>query len=156
MKHLKRYKESFNQSDYYNEISQPEIDKLPTLLSIEEIRELKDKIKDLIGSDYKDLGTKFTYYHTHLQNLQEKRESFIILYEEKKYPDSNWIQILKYYNKEWTCLNIHPLEDEWFFIELRNVSYFADKIGRPKYFKCDQWEGFLKFLQDNFIIPTTT
>ena len=83
MKHLKRYNESFNQSDYYNEISQPEIDKLPTLLSIEEIRELKDKIKDLIGSDYKDLGTKFTYYHTHLQNLQEKRESFIILYEEK-------------------------------------------------------------------------
>ena len=67
--------------------------------------------------------------------------------------DTNQYRLTIYYpNKIYLCMSLDKMEDEWFYVEERNsYAYMDAKLNinpHTQYYKCDQFEGLLKLIED--------
>jgi hypothetical protein len=123
MKHLKKFNES--NKDYYSSITFVEMQELHT-----HNRELfnDDEVKSIVSKQ-----DKFFYELFYLIKGNRQVGVETIEFRDKQYGPSD----IKFY--------ISKYEDEWYGIEYYKAVALKYQIS---YYKCDQFEGLLKFLDD--------
>ena len=131
MKHIKLF-ESFNNDDYYKEISKQELVEIPIV-----------DISDQNISKIRDLGL----------NIVKLKSPHILTSDGVRRVDIGYFII----NDDIAeVVTIIECEDEYFLVQMDSNILFP---GLNNYltetridYKCDQWEGLVKFLKDKGIL----
>ena len=139
---IKLFKESFKKEDYYIELH-PQIEPgaswwhwLDTFDYSSFTSSLLKEIKSILGSKYKEVP---------------KLQAELIRENQYVYQYTGLIfRVARYSNYTYITCDIIMLSDEWFLVRYRNYTYKMDfnHLDEEKYFKCDQLDGLIKFLQD--------
>lgn len=109
-----------NHNKFYKEISEEEFDSIDILKFTSMEQKYIDRIFQLNFIKEKET---FLYFNTLL--------SLRLVFGDK--------------DKGYIGMNIYQLEDEYFLVEL---PYEKNCLHKIKYFKCDQFEGLLKLIED--------
>jgi hypothetical protein len=131
------FTESFKEEDYYNRITSEEYMETKCIpFDISELQTLKSlKLKEGLGIFYLCLDY----------------EPFYKTPDEFKYNKVHYVGLKPISGDESiTDYSISKTNDEWFYVRIYWVSQFGG--SHYDYFKCDQMEGVLKLLKDEFAI----
>lgn len=137
MKYLKKFNESSN-DEYYQRIPlDPDIDyffSFPFTGSLKKV-DFENKYFDQI-------------------KRRLKNEEFSIHPPIVKGMSMNIIRILNKLKLDTYNYEIGQSEDEWFYIEKSHSRFYKldNPSKKPVYYKCDQFDGLIKFLEDNNVI----
>ena len=135
MKYLKRFNESvdFELSDFFSEISEIEFYQKISL-PIDFTKEEKKSIKDLF--DKKEIWVSTDARFNNGKNIYIQYSTLDRFYSKFEF-------------------SIYKLEDEWYYVlwsDLveKNKGEYRSLVNENKFFKCDQWEGLIKFIDTKF------
>jgi hypothetical protein len=136
MLYLKLFKESFDASDYYQEISPTDESRMKKVFDSFEER----YITELIELFNQELPPGHEY----------RMEDVIRLVTSGKNKDVVYLKFILDMSRH---IIIGQLVDEWFMVSIynndkKNIQGFPERIV----YKCDQFEGLVKLLQDKDII----
>jgi hypothetical protein len=138
MKHIKYIREAFNQSDYYINITEAEYDKLMYGIQFGyQEGEIDSTNKDVFTSREVDFIKKLTSDKDYLWVSFWERADYVStdLFDES-------VRVALTYRGD--NIYITKIEDGYFLIN------FGNNINQL--YKCDQFEGFVRFLKDKKVI----
>jgi hypothetical protein len=79
------------------------------------------------------------------EEIQKRNIGYQLVFKLKHQKNQSSLMV-RFYGKQNRTLYIEKLEDEWFYVAV------PEQLDDERYYKCDQFDGLLKFLEDKGII----